>query len=95
MKTTKDGREIATNTKADKAEYKRRTMVMAERQRFLCALCEMPLGDDITFDHEAGRGMGGSNRDDRIEINGKRKNAAVHSRCNVGKGSRRIPYLVQ
>ena len=95
MKITKDGREILQPTHSGRKEYKRRTIAMAERQVWLCALCDMPLGDDITFDHESGRGMGGSTRDDRIEVNGKRKNAAVHYRCNMAKGSRKVPYLHQ
>jgi hypothetical protein len=51
--------------------------------------------DEITFDHEAGRGMGGAKRDDRIEVDGKRKNAAVHFGCNAAKGSRKVHYVAQ
>jgi hypothetical protein len=39
--------------------------------------------------------MGGSKRDDRIEVKGEIQNACVHKRCNTEKGSRRIPYLYQ
>ena len=95
-RVTKDGREICLSTKSGRVEYRRRTMLMFDRQEGLCALCEMPMSQwDITFDHEHGRGMGGSNRDDRIEANGRRINAAVHSLCNYSKGSKRVPYMVQ
>ena len=69
---------------------------MAERQGWLCGLCRLTMsGFDVTFDHESGRGMGGGKRDDRIDVDGKRQNAAVHFSCNAAKGSRRIAYLIQ
>jgi hypothetical protein len=46
-----------------------------------------------TFDHENGRSAG--KRDDRIEIDGKPINAAVHKSCNSARGSTRAPYLFQ
>jgi len=47
---------------------------------------------DITFEHQDGRGMGGSHRDDRIEIDGKPYNGAAHGKCNSDKGSKRVDY---
>ena len=96
MKVTKDGREILGKTAKDRAEYRRRTVEMWSRQKGLCALCGVPIREDeATFDHEDGRGMGGSKRDDRIEMDGKRHNAAVCWPCNAEKGSRNVPYLHQ
>jgi hypothetical protein len=48
-----------------------------------------------TFDHAAGRGLGGFKRDDRIEVDGHWQNAAVCWSCNGFKGSRRTPYLIE
>jgi hypothetical protein len=93
---TKDGREICRKTPLGRALYRQRTLAMAFRQKWRCALCGKPMSeDDVTFDHQDGRGMGGSRRDDRIEIDGKRFNAAAHEKCNGEKGSRRVPYLLQ
>lgn len=86
-------REVCQNNAAGDAEYKRRTLAMAARQKGMCALCGTPLGNDVTFDHEQGRGLGGAKRDDRIEVEGRWQNAAVHWKCNGEKGSRRVPYL--
>jgi hypothetical protein len=38
--------------------------------------------------------MGAGKRDDRLEIDGKPINAAVHGLCNVERGSKRTPYLI-
>jgi hypothetical protein len=88
------GREVCNKLLTDgRNEYRNRTMDMADRQKGLCAICLLPMQEEITFDHQAGRGFGGSNRDDRIDINGKWKNAAVHSRCNAWKASRRYQWI--
>ena len=95
-KQMRDGRQICLNSVAGWREYNRRTDEMSERQKHLCGLCGLWMPeDDRSFDHEDGRGMGGAKRDDRTEVDGKRKNAATHCGCNVAKGSRRIPYVVQ
>ena len=90
-----DGREICENTKPGRDVYKSRREAMSERQGGLCALCALPMRPyDTTFDHERTRGMGGANRDDRIEVDGVWQNAAVHFRCNADKGSQRREYVV-
>jgi hypothetical protein len=93
-----DGREVCDlSTAAGKAEYKHRVDLMAERQNQVCCLygyIKECLGSLIgylpTFEHEDGRG--GGKRDDRIEVDGKRKNGAAHCLCNSIKGSRFIDY---
>jgi hypothetical protein len=100
-----DLREICRNhpetgTSAGRAEYKRRIALMWERQRGICCLaghapmCPGPLRlEDSTFEHENGRGVDGSKRDDRIELpNGKWLNGASHYVCNQWKSSRKIRY---
>ena len=89
-----DGREFCRRAvKAGKAEYKRRIAEMWTRQNGLCCLCDRPLTlDEATFEHQDGRGMGGSHQDDRIEINGLWYNGAAHYSCNYEKGSRHIDY---
>ncbi len=96
VKVYSDGREVLnTKTAAGRLEYQHRTFLMAERQNHLCGLCGLFMGDDRTFDHQHGRGMNGSRRDDRIEVNGKRFNAAVHGFCNAEKGCAIRAYKVQ
>jgi hypothetical protein len=69
---------------------------MAERQGWLCGLCGLLMSKEtVTFDHEFGRGMGGARREDRIEIDGRRINAAVHFLCNGLKGSSAKAYVIQ
>lgn len=95
-RTTRDGRQICSQTPAGRKEYRNRTLQMRTRQGCLCGLCGRWMQEeDTTFDHEIPRGAGGANTDDRIEVDGKRKNAAVHWSCNSDKGSRRIPYILQ
>lgn len=66
---------------------------MWNRQKGLCCLCSLPLvRDEATFEHQDGRGMGGSRRDDRIEKDGQLYNGAAHFLCNNAKGSQRINY---
>src|ERR1700677_4595297 len=92
-----DGREVCTDTPAGWEEYRSRKRKMWERQNKICCLvnhCPTCTGRmrwaDTTFEHEAGRGAGGSKRDDRIEVNGKRVNGAAHHWCNAWKMSRNI-----
>jgi hypothetical protein len=93
MKTFRDGREVLDTKKTyDRKEYKARTQAMANRQRQRCAICSH-LNMDLEFDHQAGRGMGGAHRDDRIEIEGQWNNAAVCHICNGFKGSRRYHWV--
>lgn len=89
-----DGREVCTETLAGKTEYKFRRTLMHERQHHICPLCGRYLEEYLTtFDHESGRGLGGSHRDDRIlDDDGNWKNAAVHFSCNGDKGSQRYHW---
>lgn len=48
---------------------------------------------DVTFEHQDGKGMGGSHQDDRIEIDGEWYNAAAHWKCNNDKGSKRFKWV--
>lgn len=65
------------------------------RQKGVCLICRIRMVlIASTFDHEHGRGFGGSNRDDRIYVrdaNGRLKwqNAALCVDCNTKKGSKR------
>ena len=96
MRVMKDGREIARKTALGRAEYRRRTIAMAERQAWRCGLCGLAMTPETaTFDHQWGRGMGGARRDDRILLDGRRFNAAVHYICNGMKGSRVQEYVCQ
>lgn len=74
-----DGREICSP-----AELRRRLLKKVEKQNGLCAICQMPFADirDAVLDHIIPRGMGGANRDDRMQ-----NLQAVHDRCNMAKGS--------
>ena len=100
VRVYRSGREVCNRMTAEGArEYKRRIKVMWERQNGICCLfghiseCPGPLSlKEATFEHEDGRGNGGGNRDDRIEVNGKWRNGAAHLGCNGIKGSRRIKY---
>jgi hypothetical protein len=101
-----DGREVC-ETRLDhpegadgRAEYKRRKKAMWERQKGICCLYgflpQCPgklLLKDCTFEHEDGRGAGGSKRDDRIELpDGTWINGVSHLLCNGAKGSKHIPF---
>jgi hypothetical protein len=103
--TKPDGREICRNhplsgTSEGRAEYKRRIALMLERQNGICCLavhlgcCPGPLVlSQATFEHETGRGMGGSRRDDRTELpNGKWINGAACWQGNQKKGGNRLKY---
>ena len=95
VKTYPDGREICctANPKGAK-EYRHRVGLMLKRQKGYCCICHLPLRlSEATFEHQDGRGMNGSHRDDRVEKDGKPYNGAAHAHCNVEKGSRRINYL--
>lgn len=88
----KDGKEICNLDSAEgKREYRRRTLEMRTRQNELCLWCgEWMPENDSTFDHEFGRGAG--KHDDRVTVNGRQQNAALHGQCNGDKGSRLVPY---
>lgn len=85
------GREVCCGNKLGREEYKRRIAVMVLRQHGRCKWCLKALYlDDATFDHEKGRGMGGSHIDERLtDSEGNELNAAIHLVCNLAKGSRR------
>lgn len=94
--TYPDGRERCNKLNAGIAKYYGRTMDMAERQGYQCAICEKPFGIGInvpTFDHQAGRGSNSSHRDDRIFIGDEWHNAALCANCNTQKGSRRYHWV--
>ena len=94
FETLPDGREVCAKNHAGRQEYWARTLKMAIRQGGRCALTGKALTIlNTTFDHEQGRGMGGSRRDDRIEIDGKWINAAVTSEANFEKGSKRYHWV--
>ena len=92
---TAEGRERCDLKKArGQRIYKERTETMRLRQGERCCICAQFLGAyDSTFDHQNGRGAG--KRDDRIEVDGKRINGAAHYRCNMERGSKRTPYVIQ
>lgn len=99
-----DKREVCDDkSKKGRDEYQRRKLEMWERQGKRCALqitdiCKQKQGrwpkDEIQFDHQDGRGSGGSKRDDRVWIDGKPVSAAVCPWCNCAKGSRKVPYTI-
>lgn len=103
VKVFRSGREVCSNTPEGQAEYLKRIEQMCERQGGLCGCgCGRVIvaGDarnDIfrqyslaTFDHENGRGSGGSRRDDRIVLpDGTLQNRALTFWCNSAKGSKR------
>lgn len=98
------GREVCQATPRGRAEYSRRTRVMWVRQACRCGLmiddkCKRVAGymsfPEATFDHQDGRGMGGSKRDDRIEKDGLDYNLAVCFLCNGKKGSRSLKQLIE
>ncbi len=93
--TFRDGREVCREGKAGLYEYVLRTMQMANRQGWRCAICRRKFesADAATFDHQGGRGMNGGKRDDRIELNGCWQNAAVCMGCNSAKGSKRYRWV--
>jgi hypothetical protein len=91
-----DGREVCfDDTPEGQAEYKRRTMEMAIRQRWVCGICKDPEKlmhgrgwERITFQHSDGRGMGGARRNDSVAP--EAGNCAAHLSCNSELGSRRV-----
>jgi len=87
------GRQVCTATKGGRREYQRRREQMEIRQNFKCAICGR-IFLVMTFDHEVGRGYGGSYRDDRIvDANGNWINAALCETCNTFKASRRYSWV--
>lgn len=90
--TYPDGRQECLETAAGKREYRWRTEVMWQRQGEMCAMGHPMRVEEASFDHEAGRGHGGGHRDDRIEVDGQWKNAAVCVVHNGLKGSKRYKW---
>lgn len=92
-----DGREVCNPvTDAGRAELKRRTLQMLERQGGWCCFrdydfCPGRLHEsDASFEHEHKRTAG--KHDSRIvDRNGKPINGAAHIICNSIAGSRRLP----
>lgn len=87
IRTYPSGREVCTNTKEGREEYRRRREQMYWRDKGECCICGEKIATlrEATFEHTNGRGMGGSRRDDRIEHNG-----VAHFMCNVKKGGSRL-----
>lgn len=87
VRTYPDGREECIATVEGKQEYDRRRDEMAKRQRGICPCCYRPLGNDVTFDHQAGRTSG--RKDERLWTpdGSAWMNAAVHLGCNGKMGS--------
>jgi hypothetical protein len=92
----RDGREVCNlNIKAGRDEYDSRKLKMHQRQGGLCCLCGLRLAKKVmAFEHQDGRGMNGSHRDDRTEKDGKPYNGVAHWDCNSEKGSKRTPYVI-
>jgi hypothetical protein len=63
------GREICSQSPAGRAEYQRRRAERWVLDNGICCLCGrfIPLSL-ATTEHPQGRGMGGSKRDDRVEV---------------------------
>lgn len=82
-----DGKEICVTAMImGRKEYRTRTLIMFTRQKGICRWCGFPMTwESATFDHDNGRTKG--NQDDRIEIDGRWQNAAVHGGCNAERGS--------
>jgi hypothetical protein len=93
VKIYPDGREVCDlSSHAGSVEYDNRIEAMGARQDCKCCICRLPLfRDEATFEHEDGRGAGGSRRDDRIEKDGKPYNGVSHYDCNAKRGSKRTP----
>jgi hypothetical protein len=91
VKIYPDGRERCLDTPLGRIVYCGRLRSMCDLQKELCAICGEFMGFP-TFDHQDGRGSGGSRRDDRTEIYGKRYNAALCAECNTRKGSQRYHW---
>ena len=100
VKVYPNGREVCIALTIEGGrEYKRRIEAMWYRQFGICCLYGFLEGcpgvldlREATFEHEDGRGMGGSKRDDRIEKDGTPYNGAAHLNCNGEKGSRFIDF---
>ena len=104
--TYPDGREICDlRSPQGRKAYRDRIKQAGERQGWICCLhgiAPMCTGKmdyqygkgllAVTLEHESGRGMGGSRRDDRMELDGRWHNGAAHMVCNSWKSSRRIDY---
>lgn len=82
----KGGRQLCAKTEKGRKEYRHRTEFVWEVYDRKCVLCGSGVSlEQVTLDHRAGRGMGGSNRDERIN-----KVLPAHAVCNARKGSCRI-----
>src|SRR5579871_915722 len=95
VKIHRSGREVCNLwCAAGKREYNLRRLEMWIRQGGRCCLClQMMAPTEVTFDHERGRGMGGSKREDRTVLpDGSWINGAAHLLCNTQKGSRFVDY---
>lgn len=94
VKTYPDGREICDMKTAEgRREYKRRTLEMAERQKWRDPWDGQFMSEEhVTFDHEQSRG--GGKRDDRIlKPDGTWQNAAMGIFNNILKGSKRYKWI--
>jgi hypothetical protein len=89
----KGQREVCAPNVSGKKEYDRRRNELEKRQRNKCAICRY-FNLNMEFDHQAGRGANGGHRDDRIvDEKGEWMNAALCTKCNQQKGSRRYRWI--
>jgi hypothetical protein len=88
-----DGRLVAQNTPKGREWYWMQTLLMADRQEWICGICHSDTTmncwarNGVTFQHGDGRGMAGARRTDDINAPG---NCAAHWDCNSQLGSKRI-----
>lgn len=86
------GREVCSRTAAGRKEYDKRRGQLEDRQKHKCAICGN-WNMNMEFDHQAGRGANAGHRDDRIlDEDGNWMNAALCTRCNTKKGSKRYEW---
>lgn len=62
------GREVCSQSKGGREEYRRRREMAWDRDRGICILCEQPVSlEEATTEHIQTKGMGGAKRDDRLD----------------------------
>jgi len=80
-----------TDERRSPAEMKRLLARKVVEQEMKCGICGEPFTDyrEIVPDHIVPKGMGSASRDDHPD-----NIQAAHRRCNLKKGSRRVPGSV-
>jgi hypothetical protein len=95
IKWTRDHRMIYRDTKIGYALKKITVHFMHIRDKGLCCICGeyVPL-EEATFEHTDLRSGGHRNDQPEYWRNGELiKNGVAHARCNLERGSKRVPYL--